>query len=163
MHADTQPQTQNATDQRALTSNVLTVVLRVAGPVETSVRPHALGYPERQVSVRIGDALIHLTDPKAAERIRQRWDAGFAGALRLRRQVSQTWLQPRPGTYPVAVSVHLTREATIGSQFIAADTDRHQPAHLAVRVDQLLWQVCDLTAWRAIGDAWLAAYEYLRQ
>jgi hypothetical protein len=82
MRSNTQPQTQSATEGHALTSNVLTVVLRVAGPVETSVRPHALGHPERQVNVRIGDALIHLTDAKAAERIRQRWDAGFAGARR---------------------------------------------------------------------------------
>lgn len=92
-----------------LTSAVLAVVIRVAGPVTTGVVPYGLRTPERQVNVRIGDAVVHVTDPKAAARIRQRWDASVGLALRLRERVSQTWLQPRPGTYPAAVSVQLTR------------------------------------------------------
>lgn len=46
-------------------------------------------------------------------------------------------------------------------RFVPADPDRRQPGHLEVRVDQLTWQVCDLTAWRAIGDAWLRAHQLL--
>lgn len=34
-----------------LSSTVLAVVLRVAGPVLTEVRPHAIGHPEQQVSI----------------------------------------------------------------------------------------------------------------
>ena len=36
------------------------VVLQVAGPVITEVRPHALVTCERQVCARIGDALVYL-------------------------------------------------------------------------------------------------------
>src|SRR5581483_3069126 len=129
----------------------------------TRIRAHAVGTPQPQVSIRSGDALVHLRDAEAAERVRQRWDAALPGALRLRERVSQTWLEPRPGTYPVAVSVELTDQVTVASRFVPANTARHQPAYLATQVDQLLWQVCDQTAWRAIGDAWLAAYEHLRQ
>jgi hypothetical protein len=32
-----------------------------------------------------------------------------------------------------------------------------------VRVDQLVWQVCDLTGWRTIGDVWLEAQHLLQQ
>ncbi|MGD9991442.1 hypothetical protein [Pseudonocardia sp.] len=146
-----------------ITSTVLAVVLRVAGPVTVGVLPHGLGHPERQVSVRIGDVVVHLTDKRVAARIRQRWDASVGQALRLREQVSQTWLRPRPGTYPAAVSVQLTDQVEIMSRFVPADLVGLQPAYLEVRVDQLVWQVCDLTAWRTIGDAWLAAQQYLER
>lgn len=122
-----------------LTSTVLAVVLRVAGPVETGVVGHGLGHPERQASVRIGDAVIHLRDPKTAALVRQRWDAGLGAALRLRERVSQTWLAPRPGTYPAAVSVQLTDQVRVTHRFVPADPDRRQPAHLEARVDQLTW------------------------
>lgn len=69
------------------------------GPaVITDVRPHALGTPERQVFARIGDALIYLTDPAVAARIRQQWDAAqYLVAQRLPERISQTWLAPAPG------------------------------------------------------------------
>ena len=35
------------------------------------------------------------------------------------------------------------------------------PPHLRIRVDRLVWQVCDQQSWRAIGDAWFAAQRYL--
>lgn len=149
-------------DRPLLTSTVLAVVLRVAGQVQTGVIAHGSGHPERQVSVRIGDAVIHLRDPKVAAVVRQRWDAALGSALRLRERVSQTWLRPRPGTYPAAVSVQLTDQVEVTHQFVPANPDRRQPAYLEVRVDQLVWHVCDQLAWRTIGDAWLAAHQQLR-
>jgi hypothetical protein len=149
-------------DRPLLTSTVLAVVLRVAGPVQTAVIAHGLGHPERQVSVRIGDAVIHLRDPKVAALLRQRWDGTLGSALRLRERVSQTWLRPRPGTYPAAVSVQLTDQTQVFHRFAPADPDRRRPAYLEIRVDQLLWQICDQLAWRSIGDAWLTAHQQLR-
>jgi len=145
-----------------LSSTVVAVVLRVAGAVQTGVVAVGLGRPERQVSVRIGDAVIHLRDPKVASLLRQRWDAALGSALRLRERVSQTWLRPRPGTYPVAVSVQLTEQVEVIHRFVPADLDRRQPAYLEFRVDQLVWQVCDQLAWRTIGDVWLVAHQQLR-
>jgi hypothetical protein len=52
-----------------LASTVLTVVMRVAGPVPTHVHPYAIGEPEQQVTARIGDALVYLTEPAVAGRI----------------------------------------------------------------------------------------------
>jgi len=50
----------------------------------TQVRPRAFGLPERQVTVHIDDALIYLTDPTVAARIRQDWDAAkYLAAQRL--------------------------------------------------------------------------------
>lgn len=144
-----------------VTSSVLAVVMRVAGPVTTGVLPYGSGTPEQQVSVRIGDAVVLLRDRRTAARVRQQWDAGVGMALRLRRQVSQTWLRPRPGTYPVAVSVQLTERVRVSSVFVTGDAQKRCPDHLRVQVDQLVWEVCDIEAWRAIGDAWLAAYQCL--
>jgi hypothetical protein len=152
-----------ATTRRMVTSTVMAVVLRVAGPVETGIIAHGQGHPERQASVRVGDAVIHLRDPKIAALLRQRWDGALGSALRLREQVSQTWLKPRPGTYPVAVSVQLTGQTEVFHRFVPADPARRQPAYLEVRVEQLLWQVCDQLAWRTIGNAWLAAHQELRR
>lgn len=150
-------------DWPVLTSTVVAVVLRVAGPVHTGVIAHGLGHPERQASVRIGDAVIHLRDARVAWRVSQRWDAALGSAMRLRERVSQTWLKPRPGTYPVAVSVQLTEQVKVEHRFVTGDLHRREPAYLEVRVDQLVWQVCDLLAWRTIGDAWLTAHQQLRQ
>jgi hypothetical protein len=30
-----------------------------------------------------------------------------------------------------------------------------------IRVDRLVWQVCDQQSWRRIADAWFAAQRYL--
>ncbi|HKR51757.1 MAG TPA: hypothetical protein VJT72_19665 [Pseudonocardiaceae bacterium] len=46
-----------------LAFTVLSVVMRVAGPVPTSVDPYALGHPEQQVTARIGDSVVYLTEP----------------------------------------------------------------------------------------------------
>lgn len=54
-----------------LTSTVLAVVMRVAGPVPTEVHPHAIGHPEQQVTARLGDAVVYLAKPAVAGRIRQ--------------------------------------------------------------------------------------------
>ncbi|MGH3764780.1 MAG: hypothetical protein ACRDTX_06475 [Pseudonocardiaceae bacterium] len=78
-----------------LASTVLTVVMRVAGPVPIEVRPYALGHPEQQVSARIGDAVIYLTEPGVAARIRQQWDAAHC----LWRPGSPTE-PPKPGSPP---------------------------------------------------------------
>lgn len=91
-----------------LSSTVLAVVMRVAGPVPTEVYPHAIGHPEQQVTARIGDAVVYLTEPALAGRIRQQWDAAqYLAATRLPERVSQTWLAPQPGTYPLGVALRL--------------------------------------------------------
>jgi hypothetical protein len=161
------PQQQPITPQpeHVLASTVLVVIMRVAGPVITDVRPHALGTPEQQVIVRIGDALIYLTDPQLTARIRQQWDAAqYLVSQRLPERVSQTWLVPEPGTYPVGVSVQLTGEAKVTTQSVAAHLPSRTPAHLRMSVDRrLVWQVCDRQSWRAIGEAWFAAQRYLQR
>ena len=147
-----------------MASTVLAVVMRVAGPVITEVRPHALGTPERQVIARIGDALVYLTDPKAAARIRQQWDAAqYLAVKRLPERVSQTWLAPTPDTYPVGVTVQLTGRVDVTTRYLPAHQATGTPPHLRMRVDRLVWQVCDQQSWRAIGGAWFAAQRYLEE
>ena len=145
-----------------LSSTVLAVLMRVAGPVPTEVHPYALGCPEQQVSARIGDAVVYLTEPGVAARIRERWDgAQYLVAHRLPERVSQTWLGPRPGTYPVGVALRLSGQVEVHTQWIAGRPSTRTPAHLRIQVEQLVWQVCDQQAWRRIGDAWFAAQCYL--
>jgi hypothetical protein len=147
----------------ALASNVLAVIVRVAGPVITEVRPHAVGYPERQVSVRLGDVLLYLTEPKTIARLRQRWDGAQYLATRLPEQVSQTWLAHEPDRYPLGVSLQLTGEVKVEAQWIAGRRETRTPSHLRIRADRVVWQVCDRVAWRAIGDALFEAQRYMQQ
>jgi len=112
---NTQNLTTPATERAMLTSTVIAVLLRVAGPVEIGISAHALGTRERQVSLRIGDVLVYLADPEVAGRVRQRWDAALGAALRLPRRASQTWLGPRPGTYPTAISAQLTDQVQVAA------------------------------------------------
>jgi hypothetical protein len=145
-----------------LASTVLCVVMRVAGPVPTEVHPHALGHPERQVTARIGDALVYLTEPAVAARIRQQWDAThYLAAARLPERVSQTWLGPTPGTYPLGVALRLTGPIEVTTHWITGRRATNTPAHVRVRVDRLVWQVCDQQSWRRIADAWFTTQRYL--
>ena len=151
-------------EQDQLTSTVLAVVLRVAGPVVTEVYPHALGTPQRQVTARIGDVLIYLTDPRAAARIRQRWDAAtHLVAQRLPEQVSQTWLAPDPDAYPVGITVRLDGPVRVATEWVAGSRALGVPPHQRARVGRLVWQICDFQAWRTIGDTWFDIQRYLEQ
>ncbi|MGH3853197.1 MAG: hypothetical protein ACRDR6_06795 [Pseudonocardiaceae bacterium] len=145
-----------------LTSTVLAVVMRVAGPVPAEIHPYALGHPEQQVTARLGDALVYLTDPAVAARIRQHWDAAqYLAACRLPARVSQTWLAPRPGKYPPGVVLRLTGDVDLHTQWIAGRPRTRTPPHLRIQIDQLVWQVCDQQSWRRIGDTWFDALRYL--
>ncbi len=146
----------------ALASTVLTVVMRVAGAVPTTVHPYSIGHPEQQVIARIGDAIVYLTEPAVAARIRQQWDATYyLAATRLPERVSQTWLVPQPGTYPLGVALRLTGAVAVTTQWITEHRTTNTPAHLRVRVDRLIWQVCDQQSWHHIGQAWFDAQRYL--
>lgn len=88
-------------------------------------------------------------------RIRQQWDAAqYLVSRRLPERVSQTWLAPEPGTYPVGVTVQLTGAVKVTTESVSAHEASRTPVHLRVRVDRLVWQVCDRQSWRAIGEAW---------
>ncbi|MGH3856500.1 MAG: hypothetical protein ACRDR6_24030 [Pseudonocardiaceae bacterium] len=120
-------------------STVLSVVMRVAGPVPTDVRPYALGHPEQQVTARIGDAVIYLTESAVVARIRQQWDAAhYLAAARLPERVSPTWLAPQPASYPVGVVLRLTGTVEVATQWITGRSATNTPAHLRVRVDRLV-------------------------
>jgi hypothetical protein len=97
-----------------LASNVLAVIVRVAGPVITEVRAHAIGYPEGHVCIRLGDVLLYLADPVAVALLRQRWDSSQYLATRLPDQVSQTWLAHDQDHYPLGISAQLTGEVEPG-------------------------------------------------
>ena len=126
--------------QQQLASTVLAVILRVAGPVITDVRPHALATPEAQVCARIGDALFYLTDLRAAGLLRQHWDVSQYLVTRLPERVSQTWLGPDPNAYPVGVHPAARRRRHGRDQMDrrpgrdphpGAPADPHRPARVA--------------------------------
>jgi hypothetical protein len=97
---DHQPTHRANTDQTPLlTSTVLAVLLRVAGAVENGIAAHGLGYPERQVSVRIGDVVVYLRDPKVAP--------GYtsAGMARSGRRCCCVSGSPRPGCDPARAPI----------------------------------------------------------
>lgn len=156
--------TRRPDNQPRLTSTVLAAVLRVAGPVVTDVRPHAIGTPQRQVTARVGDVLLYLTDPRVAARIRQRWDAvQYLAAKRLPEQVSQTWLAPDPSAYPLGITLRLEGPVRVDTKWVAGSRALGIPPHQRARVGRLVWQICDFQAWRTIGDAWFDVQRYLEQ
>ncbi|MGH3428253.1 MAG: hypothetical protein ACRDQZ_11925 [Mycobacteriales bacterium] len=118
-----------------LASAVLAVVMRVAGPVPTQVHPHAIGHPEQQVSARSGDAVVYLTELGVAGRIRQQWDvAQCLVSQRLPERVSQTWLAPTTGTYPVGVVLRLTGAVEVATQWVEGRPSTRTPPHLTAGV-----------------------------
>ncbi len=114
------------------------------------------------MTVRIGDAVVHLTSARVAAQVRQRWDARMFLAMRLRQRVSQSWLHPVLGTYPVAVGVRLTD---------ASDHHRVRacrPHHTAPGAPEGPRGPAPVAGLRSgsvggIGDAWFEAQRYLEQ
>jgi hypothetical protein len=130
------------TERQSIISNVLAVVLRVAGGVITDVRPHAIGRPGRQVTARIGHALLYRSDPRTAGYIRQKWDASqYLAFKRLPEHVSQTWLAPEPDTYPLGIALRLADAVRVTSRWVGPHLQTRTPAHMAIRVDRLIFQV----------------------
>jgi hypothetical protein len=62
---------------------------------------------------------------------------GRDGAAAARR-VSQTWLHPRPGTYPAAVSLQLTEHVKVSSVFVPGNVQKRRPDHLRAQEDDLV-------------------------
>jgi hypothetical protein len=118
---------------------VLSVVMRVAGPVPIpGAHPDALGHPEWQVSARIGDAVVYLTQPAVAARIRQQGDAAhYLATARLLQRVSPTWLGPAPGTDPVGVALRLAGPIEVTTHGFSGRGAADTPAHVCIRVDRL--------------------------
>ena len=69
--------------------------------------------------------------------------------------------RPTPGTYPLGVALRLTTPIEVAAQWITGRPSTHTPPHLRIRVDRLVWQVCDQHSWRRIGQAWFDAQQYL--
>lgn len=146
---------------RIITSTVLGVTLRVAGAVPTDVHAYAIGTAEQQVTARLGDVLIYVSDAVVADRIRALFDGAILTAHKLPSRVSQTWLHPKPGTYPLTVAARLAGQVELASAYVPADRTSRTPAHLRVRVDKVHWQICDRDSWRALADAWFAIHQHL--
>jgi hypothetical protein len=146
---------------RIITSTVLGVTLRVAGAVPTEVHAYAIGTAEQQVTARLGDVLIYVSDPGIADLIRTQFDGAILAAHKLPSRVSQTWLHPKPGTYPLTVAARLTNPVDLGSAYMPADRASHRPAHVRLRVNQLHWEICDRDSWRALADAWFTIHQHL--
>jgi len=87
--------------------------------------------------------------------------AQYLAATRLPERVSQTWLTPTPDTYPLGVALRLTGAVQVATQWIEGRRETRTPAYLRVRVDRLVWQICDRQAWQRIGQAWFDAQQYL--
>ncbi|MPZ64540.1 MAG: hypothetical protein GEU83_03145 [Pseudonocardiaceae bacterium] len=146
---------------RIMTSTVLGVTMRVAGAVRTEVHAYAIGTGEQQVTARLGDVLVYVSDPTVADRVRAHWDSAILAAHKLPSRVSQTWLNPKPGTYPLTVAARLVGPVDLAAAYVPADRTTHTPAHLRMRVNQLVWQVCDRDSWRALSDAWFQIHRDL--
>ncbi len=146
---------------RILSSTVLGVTLRVAGAVTTEVHPFAIGTAEQQVTARLGDVLIYVSDPGIADRVRALFDGAILTAHKLPSRVSQTWLHPKPGTYPLTVAARLTDPVELASAYVPADRASRRPAHVRVRINELCWEICDRDSWRALADAWFAIHQHL--
>lgn len=144
-------------------SAVLTVTMRVAGEVATSVRPDGLETLTPQVGLRLGEALVYVTEPEVAARLRREWDILHRLAQGLPEQARDHTVPPTPGSYPVGVVVRLTGTAAVGGQVLPADRYGRAPAHLRVRLDRLVLEVCDQEAYRRIGRALFSAEQYLRR
>jgi hypothetical protein len=94
-----------------------------------------------------------------------RWDAAqYIAVKRLPETVSQSWLaDPQPDIYPLGVTLRLDRPVQVTSRWMTGSPTIGTPPPLRVRVDRLVWQICDLQAWTTIGNAWFDAQRHLKQ
>lgn len=140
---------------RTPASTVVAAVFRVTGEVPIATRTYALGTPEQQITIRLGDAVLYLHHAAVAHRINRRWQDGlFLAWQHLPRLLTPTALGAVPGTYPAAVAQRLTDLADLTVTWCPARPTSPVPPHLHAELGVLTWQVCDFLAWHRIGQAW---------
>lgn len=55
----------------------------------------------------------------------------------------------------------MTAPIAVTTQWMPGRGATNTPAHVRLRVDRLVWQVCDQQTWRRIADASFTAQRYL--
>ena len=143
---------------------VQSVTARVAGRVMTDVFAHHFGTPEQQVGVRTGDVLTYVHDHDIARDIAQVFTrAQYFAAIHLRERVAPSWLGIEPDTYPPSLLLRFALAPVVRADPVAQRTagTTITPAHVAIRVGPVLWQVCDQQAAVALADAWTSCTRML--
>ncbi|MGI8491672.1 MAG: hypothetical protein ACR2NJ_02790 [Acidimicrobiales bacterium] len=136
---------------------VQAITLRVAGDVVTEAFAHHFGTLEQEVGVRAGDVLTYVHYHDIARAVAEvHAQAERLARLELAATVSATWLHPEPGAYPPGVLLRFGTRPRTGLELVPRRALGAQvvPAHVAVRVGPVRWQVCDQRAAHALAQVW---------
>jgi hypothetical protein len=137
---------------------VVTVLVSLAGPQETSVTAHRPGTDGAAVSVRVGAALLYVNDAATVSRLARIWDTSGRNVSRLLpREADVTKGMSVRGMAEPAVMVDA---AASTPAFARLERPVGRPCHLRVTVGRIMFDVRDLAAFRTTVMAFRQAEAY---
>lgn len=130
----------------------------MAGRQYAEVTVQHPGTAEAVVTVRIGRVLVYLHTTQAARRFSQVWQDSAADALLLAQRARRHPGPPRPpDVAEPSMVVHVAGAPAATRRLIHAPGEERAD-HLAIRIDELRFNIYDRPAFRSCTQAFLTAY-----
>lgn len=142
-------------------SVITAATIRVAGQVPTDVSISHLGTHEQEASLRVGELLLYVRDPRIAERAAQLWAQARTGMSALPQVLGTRRMHLPVRVGLVGVIVRLGGLPPCNAQWVPGRPGVAEPSHMRVEVGPITWEVCDQVAWNTIGHAWTLLHRQL--
>lgn len=136
-------------------SAVVSVVVRVSGPVPIRLDATHLGAPEQQLGLSLGTVLIYLRSGTTARAVAEGWTSAAPLARRLAPPRDPRNLMPVTPTM-VGTLVRLAGIPTIVAAHVPARA-HIEPSHLRLQIGPVIWQICDWAAYESMARGWRRA------
>lgn len=143
---------------------VVSMVLRVAGPVPTRVDLRNAGTPERQLGISLGAVLVFLRSHYTARTIEQAWSQAAPLAVSLPPVLvgRRRGVLAQDGPWSATAIVRLGGAPKVRAYVMEARAGSEAPAVLRIEVGPMTWEIYDAASYTSLLQGWRTAVHTLR-
>lgn len=142
-------------------SVITAATIRLAGQVPSDLAINHLGTREQEASLRIGELLIYVRDPRTVATITQLWTQKRAATAALPHVIGPSRLHLPVRVGLVGVIVRLGGEPACTASWVAGRPGVAEPSHMRVEIGPIVWEICDQVAWHTVGHTWTVLHRQL--
>ncbi len=149
-------------EQVAGVAEVMTVGVRVAGPVPTRTDLRFVGTREQMLGLSLGTVLIYVNSHIAARTVALAWGQ----AVPLARSLSPVLPAPRrpvmaTGPWSLTTMVRMFGTPSVDTLLLPALPGANLPTMLRIQVGPITWDLADAAAYTSLLGAWRRAADLL--